>query len=149
MKMKILFNTPIALPVEEIQKSFDEKLFTYLSPQLVPFRLLRFDGCKKGDEIHIEFGLRGGMQKWVSLITAEGTTDKGWSFVDEGKVLPWPLSYWKHHHRVDKVNETESMIVDDIEYECTPALMAPLISPFIWSMFALRPYRYKKYFSKE
>lgn len=144
--MKILFNTPLSLPVKKIQSHFDQELFTYLSPHIVPFKLIRFDGCKKGDEIHIEFGMNGIMQKWVSLITYEGTNAKGWSFIDEGKVLPWPLSSWKHHHRVDKVSDTESIIVDDIEYECRPALMAPVISPLLWSMFALRPYRYKQFF---
>ena len=144
--MRILFKTPVSLPFENIREKFDQKLFYYLSPPIIPFKILRFDGCKKDDEIHLELGFLSVKQKWVSVITSEETNLKGWSFIDEGKVLPWPLSYWKHHHRVDKISENESEIVDDIEYKCSPEFMGPLVAPFLWSLFAIRPYRYKKFF---
>lgn len=147
--MKILFQTPIALPFEKVRDQFNQELFTYITPSLMPFNHLRFDGCKKDDEIHFEFGLMGKKQKWVSFVPFEETNEKGWSFVDEGKVLPWPLSYWRHHHRVDKVSENESMIVDDIEYQCSPSYLTPLVAPAIWAFFAVRPYRYKKYFQEQ
>ena len=144
--MKLIFNTPIALPFEKVRDQFNIELFNFISPTLIPFKHHRFDGCKKGDEFHFEVGFQGVTQDWVGHVTFEETNDKGWSFIDEGKVLPWPLSHWKHHHRVDKVSDTECMIVDDIEYECSPAMMAPVIAPVLWAIFAIRPYRYKKFF---
>lgn len=146
--MKLIFETPIALPFEKIRDRFDQDLFLYLSPPLIPSRLKRFDGCKKGDEVHIELGPSPLSQQWVSLITSDETNERGWSFIDEGKVLPWPLKYWKHHHRVDKISETESMIVDDIQYECAPAFLTPVMKPFLWSVFAIRPARYKNFFKE-
>lgn len=144
--MKLLFETPVKLPFERVRDQFNRDLFLKLSPPGIPFNLKRFDGCKKGDEVHIELGPPVLKQQWVSLITFEETNAKGWSFIDEGKVLPWPLKYWKHHHRVDKIGDTECKIVDDITYECSPSFLAPLIKPFLWSVFSIRPGRYQKYF---
>lgn len=144
--MKLYFETPIKLPYEKIRDRFNRDLFIYLSPLFIPFNLKRFDGCKKGDEIHLELGPNGFSQDWISLITFEETNASGWSFIDEGKVLPWPLKYWKHHHRVDRISATESRIVDDIQYECSFAILSYLIRPFMWSVFAIRPGRYQKFF---
>ena len=141
--MKLLFTTPIDQPFEKIRERFNQNLFTYLAPPFLPVKILRFDGIKKNDEIHLKLGPG---QHWISLITLEATTDKGWSFIDEGKVLPWPLIFWKHHHRVDRISETSSQIVDDIEFECRPKVLGPLIRPILWSVFAVRPRRYQQYF---
>lgn len=144
--MKLYFETPIERPFDEIRDRFNKELFLYLSPPLIPFDLKRFDGCKKGDEIHIDLGINGLTQKWVSLITFEETNAAGWSFIDEGKVLPFPLKYWKHHHRVDKISEQKSLIVDDITFECSPGFLSPMIKPLLWTVFSIRPGRYKKFF---
>ena len=144
--MKLFFETALSLPFERIRDQFGRELFTHLSAHIVPFQIKRFDGCKTGDEIHIELGTGGLRQEWVSLITFEETNASGWSFIDEGKVLPWPLKYWKHHHRVDKIGPQESRIVDDITFECSPRILAPIVKPILWSVFAMRPGRYQKFF---
>ncbi len=144
--MNLLFETTISKSVAVVRAGFTEALFVRLAPGLIPFRLERFDGCLKGNEVHILLGPPILRQKWVSLITAEGTTEAGWSFVDEGRILPWPLSYWKHHHRVDKISNDSCRIVDDISYQCSPAFMTPLMKPFLWVVFAVRPGRYKAFF---
>jgi ligand-binding SRPBCC domain-containing protein len=144
--MKLYFATQIPRSFEYIRERFSRELFLRLSAGLIPFQLARFDGCKQNDEIHILIGPAPLAVKWVSLITREETNASGWSFIDEGKVLPWPLIYWKHHHRVDRISATDSLIVDDITYECSPKLMGPIIRPALWVMFAMRPARYKKFF---
>ncbi|MFP5387336.1 MAG: hypothetical protein ACLGHN_14760 [Bacteriovoracia bacterium] len=144
--MKLLFTTPVPRPFEAIRDKFNRDLFQYLSPGFIPFNIKRFDGCKKGDEIHLGLGPGAIHQEWVSVITFEETNAAGWSFIDEGKVLPWPLKYWKHHHRVDRISDTESLIVDDINFECSPSFLTPLIKPFLWTVFSIRPHRYKMFF---
>lgn len=144
--MKILFKTPLNLSVEEVKEGFNRELFEYLAPQWASFKLKRFDGCKAGDEVHIELNLMGLKQNWVSLITFDGDNEAGWSFIDEGKVLPWPLTYWKHHHRVDRISETTCEIVDDIEFCAKNSLIEKVLTPTIWSSFAIRPQLYKDYF---
>lgn len=144
--MKLLFKSPVPLPVQKVKDSFNRELFIRLAPPLIPFKLERFDGCVKGNEVHILLGLKPFQQHWVSLITYDGENESGWSFIDEGKVLPWPLSYWKHHHRVDRVSDSSSLILDDIEYRCSPALLSIFMKPFLWSVFAIRPRRYASFF---
>ena len=144
--MNLVFKTSVKKSFEEIRDKFNRELFVELAPGLIPFNLKRFDGCKKGNEVHIQLGVPPLTQEWISLITFEETNASGWSFIDEGKVLPWPLSNWKHHHRVDRISATESLIVDDINYECSPGFLTPLMKPFLWSVFAIRPKRYKKFF---
>jgi ligand-binding SRPBCC domain-containing protein len=144
--MKIIFKTPLNRPYEYVRDRFDRDLFLHISPQWASFNLERFDGCKQGDEVHILIKILGLKQKWVSLITAAGEDSLGWSFVDEGKVLPWPLTYWKHHHRVDKITDSSCEIVDDIEFKASPAFLGPIIKPILWSSFAIRPKLYRDYF---
>jgi ligand-binding SRPBCC domain-containing protein len=144
--MKLYFETPLQSSFEKVRDKFNRELFLYLSPGFIPSKLLRFDGCKRGDEVHIRLGPEPIAQSWVSLITFEETNQSGWSFIDEGKILPWPLSYWKHHHRVDKKSSGECVVVDDIDFECSPFFLTPLIKPLLWCVFAIRPRRYKKFF---
>jgi len=146
--MNLEFRTPIKRPFQDIQARFDSELFLRLSKGLLPFNMERFDGCKKGDEIHIKIGMWPFKFRWVSLISYEETNASGWSFIDEGKVLPWPLIYWKHHHRVDRISATESTIVDSIQYECSPTFLGKLIWPVMWMVFAKRPKRYRQYFEE-
>lgn len=146
--MKILFETHLNLPFETVRDQFNRDLFNYLTPHWVAFNIKRFDGCKKGDQFVVEVGAGKLRQEWIGIITFEETNANGWSFIDEGKVLPWPLKSWKHHHRVDKISATECRIVDDIQYECASPLMSKLIWPMMWSTFAIRPQLYPKFFKE-
>lgn len=146
--MNIKFETPIAVNYEVIRDGFTQKLFEYLKPPGVDVEIERFDGCKKDDEVHLLLKLPGKAHKWISLITHEETTYTHWRFIDEGKLLPWPISSWKHEHKVLKVDETNSIIIDDINFECNPALLTPVVAPALWVSFAFRPYKYQQYFRK-
>jgi len=144
--MKLQFSTEIDLPFNKVRDQFNKELFIYLAPPMIPFKLKRFDGCLKGNEVHIKLGFEPFTQEWISLITFEETNHQGWSFIDEGRLLPWPLKLWKHHHRVEIISDQRCRIVDDITYECYPSILTRVIKPFLWSVFAIRPRRYKKFF---
>lgn len=147
--MKIYFETPVEQSYEFVRDHFNEDLFTYLKPPGVKVDIERFDGCKKGDEVHLLLHTLGKRQRWVSLITDSGDDGQSWHFVDEGKVTPWPVSKWRHVHTVKKVSETSCLIIDDIEYDCSPSLVAPFAAPALWLSFAIRPYRYQKFFREK
>jgi ligand-binding SRPBCC domain-containing protein len=91
----------------------------------------------------------GNQQKWVSVITHEMQDSGEWSFVDEGKIMPWPLATWKHHHRVVSLGDNSSKIIDDITFECAHSWMNVFMYPALWLTFAIRPHRYKKFFQGE
>lgn len=144
--MNILFRTRIHQPLTVVKQGFTKELFLLLAPNWSDANLERFDGFNKGDEVHITIKILGRKQKWVSIITDENTDASGWYFIDEGKILPWPLTQWKHTHRVDRIGDKDCEIVDDIEFHTSSKYLDKLIYPFIWSTFAIRPGLYKKFF---
>lgn len=142
--MNLLFKTTVSRNYKLVAEGFTAKLFLYLTPAWLPGKLIRFDGCDKGNEVHIELGHP--RLYWVSEITEARMSEESWYFIDEGKVLPWPLKKWRHRHAVVKLSEDESQIVDDIEYHCANKFLEKSIYPMIYSMFSIRPARYKKFF---
>ncbi len=144
--MNILIRTLLDVPFEKVKAGFNRELFLALAPPWAKAKLIRFDGCKTGDQVHLEMQMLGIKDEWESLITHHSDTPSEWSFIDEGKVLPKPLSNWKHHHRVVRISEQQTEIVDDIHFECRPSFLAPLMFPVLWASFAIRPGRYKAFF---
>jgi ligand-binding SRPBCC domain-containing protein len=143
--MKILIKTRIDKNYQIIFSKFNLQLFKALKPPLVNLSVERFDGCKKDDEIHLKmdfFGLIN--QKWISRITEDFRSDYEIHFIDEGTFLPPPLKKWKHTHRIEKINELTSFVVDDIEYSCGNKVIDLAIYPPLYLMFLYRVPIYKK-----
>ncbi len=143
--MNIRFETEVQVGFKTVKENFNLKLFSYLSPPGIQVRVLRFDGCSPGHEVHVQLGPSFLGQKWVSVISQEELSDQGWFFVDEGRQLPWPLTSWKHLHQVVCLSDKSSRIVDDIQFKCVPGL-THLFYPLLWLTFAVRPSRYRKFF---
>ena len=143
--MKILIKTRIEKNYQVLFSKFTIDLFKALKPPLIHLEVLRFDGCKKGDEIHLKMDLFGKFnQSWVSHITDAFRSDYEIHFVDEGAVLPPPLLKWKHIHRIEKINELASFIVDDIEYSTGNKVTDIAIYPALYLMFLYRKPIYKR-----
>ncbi len=142
--MNLLIKTRIPMNYREILKGFNSELFLALKPPLMPLGLERFDGCKTNDEVHLRVGPL--KQKWVSVITSDFDNDKECGFIDEGKVIPPPLSYWHHTHRIVKISENESEIHDDINFTTGAKVLDFLVYPALYLQFAMRPRAYRKYY---
>ena len=138
--MKVQIKTTIQKNFRDVFKKFDLLLFSALKPPLVPMKIERFDGCKKGDEVHL---IVAG-QRWVSHITELYQDDEQIYFVDIGAIIPYPLKSWKHIHRIESIGKETCQIVDDIEYSTGNSFTDKLIFPMIFSMFALRRPIYKR-----
>ena len=145
--MRILIKTTVPKTVEQIKQEFDLKLFKALKPPLVNLDVTRFDGCEKGDQVHLLISFGPLKQKWVSHITEDGQNHFEWFFIDEGHLLPPPIKVWKHRHIVQKVNESRSVIKDDINFSCGNFMLDAVIYPLMYIQFWLRKPVYKKYFS--
>lgn len=143
--MKIFIQTKVQQSYKKVYSQFDKDLFQALNPPLLPVQLVRFDGSKKGDEVHLSFPF--GM-KWVSHIIEEEKNDQECFFIDKGMVLPFPLKEWTHRHRVIKDNKG-STIVDDIEFKSNNILLDYVIFPVLWLQFIYRKPIYRKYFSNK
>jgi len=147
--MNLVFETIIESSYLHIKSRFTLDLFLALKPPLVNLDVIRFDGCSTGNEIHLNLTFLHKKQTWVSVITQEKHNDKEWSFIDEGKIMPWPLAKWRHHHRVVSLGDNSSKIIDDITFECMHSWMNVFMYPALWFTFAIRPRRYKKFFQGE
>lgn len=143
--MNLLIKTRLPLNYREVLKGFTVDLFKALKPPLLPLEVERFDGCKVNDEVHLRVGPL--KQKWVSLITSDFDSNKECGFIDEGKVIPFPLKYWHHTHRIVNISQDQSEIQDDIEYSTGIILLDYVLYPVLYVQFAIRPKAYKKYFN--
>ncbi len=146
--MNFKISTEINRSYQFAADGFNKKLFQALAPVFPILTLERYDGEKTGDEVHISMNLLVCKQQWVSVIT-QGKIDKDQEiiFIDEGKVLPWPLRSWKHRHIVKKNNDNSCFVIDDVTYSTGNKFFDFLILPSLFVQFVARKNKYKKYFS--
>jgi ligand-binding SRPBCC domain-containing protein len=145
--MKIAVSTPVKQDYKQVWQGFTRELFLALAPPLTPINLLRFDGCKKNDEVHLEidFGLM--RQVWRSKITAQQENENEIYFIDEGIELPFFLSKWKHKHRILKQG-VGSMIIDEIEFESFGGFGSFSVYPTLYFQFLYRQPIYQRWFDE-
>lgn len=134
--------------MEQVFAGFTEELFKALKPPGMSLELLRFDGCDKGDEVHLKVGVWPLKEMWISKIIDQKKTKDAIYFVDEGSTLPMFFKTWKHTHWV-KVNEKGgAIIVDEIDYTCKVPGMEYLLYPMMRWMFGIRTPIYQRFFKK-
>jgi ligand-binding SRPBCC domain-containing protein len=145
IKMKIEIKTPINRDMLSVFKLFNRDLFTALTPKMIPLQILRYDGQSQGDEIHL---IVAG-QKWVSVITETRQSENECYFVDEGKVLPFPLVSWRHQHLISKRTDLSCEVIDSIHFSVGNSVLDWALSPFIFSAFKARSPIYKRYLTQK
>lgn len=145
--MRITIKTKVPQDYRKVFQAFDINLFMKLKPPLIGLNVLRFDGCRKDDEVHVEINILGFRQKWISLITEQQSNENKIYFIDEGVLLPKPLKYWKHTHKIEKSIDS-SIIIDDICYKSGNKIVDILLFPAFFMQFFYRKPVYKSYFSK-
>ncbi|AHJ99796.1 SRPBCC family protein [Hymenobacter swuensis] len=147
--MHLYLRTHVAAAPAQVWQGFTRELFLALAPPFPPFRLRRFDGCHRGDEVHIELGAGPLRYLWTSLITDHGTTPDGtYYFVDEGRQLPPPLRQWRHRHLMQPAPGGGTYIVEDLEYTAGSGLLDRLLWPAMWAQFAWRRPIYRRWFGQ-
>lgn len=141
-----MITTTVQQTIENVWKGFNQDLFLKLSPPLPPVRLLRYDGNNPPDEIHLELDFLFGKQVWISVIIEQKSTTTEIYFVDEGRQLPFFLSYWWHKHRIVKTGSV-SQIIDEIEFRTPTLLTDYFFYPILYAQFWYRKPIYQKIFS--
>jgi ligand-binding SRPBCC domain-containing protein len=144
--MKLYLHTDVHQPLKQVAAGFDASLFKALAPPFPRTRLLRFDGSKMGNIVIIELHFGFMKQRWISEIISNGETETEWFFVDEGRELPKPLTYWKHRHRLQALPQGGTRIIDDITYSTGNTLLNMLLYPALLAQFLYRKPVYKKFF---
>lgn len=144
--MKIFISTKVSQQVEAIRDGFTKHLFLKLNPPFPPVKLLRFDGCNKGDRVALELNFLFFKQTWISDIVRSESRADLFYFVDEGVELPFFLKSWEHHHRIKAV-EGGSVIEDEIYFETPFQWLDYLMYPVLHLQFLYRKPVYRKVFS--
>jgi ligand-binding SRPBCC domain-containing protein len=144
--MKIRLHSIVNCSFETVSGDFGRELFEYLLPPGLIAKLIRYDGSKPGNIIHIQFNFPF-PSHWVSIITDETKDNKKYVFVDEGKRLPFGLKKWKHIHSVIKRDDNTTEIIDDMNFETSSKILNFLAYPVLFLSFFSRKWQYKKYFS--
>lgn len=140
--MRIRIATRVSQQASAVMAGFNLDLFEALKPPILPLKVLRFDGCETGDEVHLDLGFGN---KWLAKIVDHGSSSEGYFFIDEGLTLPFPLKDWKHRHLIN-ITESGSEIVDDINFTTGWYLIDGLVYPFMYALFWLRKSIYKSRF---
>jgi ligand-binding SRPBCC domain-containing protein len=143
--MKIVVRTRVAAPMPQVMAGFTRELFLKLAPPFPPVQLLRFDGCKVGDEVHLRLNFILFKQTWTSLITDAWDTPTATGFEDQGRQLPLFLGYWRHKHRLEPAG-TGTVIIDDIEYQAPIKALSFMLWPVLYLQFAYRKPVYRRVF---
>ena len=147
--MHINVRTPVYQSPAKVIAGFTQALFVALAPPFPRLRVRRFDGCRTGDEVHIELDTLVKCLPWTSLIVANGELPGGTHFfIDEGQVLPTPLRYWRHRHLIEPGANGGSVIVDALEYRTASRLLDALLYPAMWAQFAWRQPIYRRWFGR-
>ncbi len=145
--MKLRITTKVEQDFRKVFSRFDLSLFNKLKPPLVSFKVIRFDGCKRGDKVELEIGMLWKKQFWRAVIVDDFDSECMIYFTDTGEILPKPLTYWKHKHIIEKCVDS-SKIIDDICYETGSKIVNFLLYPLIFMQFFYRKPIYKSYFRK-
>jgi ligand-binding SRPBCC domain-containing protein len=145
--MKIEIKTPVKQDYKQVWQGFTKELFLALAPPLTPINLLRFDGCLKGHEVHLEIDFGVFTQIWCSTITEQKETAEEIYFIDEAIKLPFFLSKWKHKHRILK-QEQGSLIIDQIEFESFGGFGSFSVYPTLYFQFLYRQPIYQRWFDE-
>jgi len=145
--MNIQLKTKVDGNYRDIIKKFDRHLFEALKPKYGKMQIVKFTGSQKGDLVHLQF-LSPIKMEWVSEITEDGENEKEAYFIDEGVKLPFPLSYWRHKHIVQKITADTSYIIDDMTFKGANFLITLFLFPVLYIAFYPRKSIYKSYFKK-
>ena len=143
--MKLYFRTKVQQDFKTVFAGFNRSLFEKLAPPFPRVKVIRFDGCRKGDLVEIEMHTGIATQRWTSLITESGENDYECYFVDEGQVLPAPLKFWRHKHIISK-NDQKTFIYDQVEYRTASVMLDYMLYPVMYAQFLYRKPVYKSVF---
>ncbi len=85
--------------------------FERLVPPWAPVRLQSFEGIREGDRAVIRLGPSPVSLRWVA---EHYDVVDGRQFCD--RQVSGPFARWTHEHRMEPVSDTESRLIDEIEY---------------------------------
>ena len=75
--LNLVLDTSVHQSVSDVWAGFDRQLFNQLSPPFPPVDVVRFDGCLRGDVVHLRLNFLLFKQDWTSDIIDQQTLKTG------------------------------------------------------------------------
>ncbi len=144
--MKFTLSTRVQGSPEKVFQGFSEELFLALTPFWVKIKMKQFDGFKVGDRFIFKvtmFGLFA--QDWHNKVVDSGTSEDRCYFIDEGVIMPFPFTHWRHEHIIEKKNNMV-WIRDALHYHCDYLPLEWIVFPVLWLQFWIRKPIYRRRF---
>ncbi|MDX2283110.1 MAG: hypothetical protein NW241_03070 [Bacteroidia bacterium] len=136
--LHLTIRTPVQGDYRSVLARFDRNLFERLAPPGLRVDIIRFDGSRPGDQVHIRLVFPLGFrQDWISEITGAGDDGREAWFTDEGRQLPFFLGGW-HHRHVVRSTGSGSEIIDEIAFKGPFPGAGLLLWPVLYLQFAAR-----------
>ncbi|MEY3443202.1 MAG: hypothetical protein RLZZ519_1483 [Bacteroidota bacterium] len=145
--MQLKIKTPVAGNYRNVFAGFDDSLLMKLTPPGMKMNLLHSDPPEMpGGRIRLKVTIMGIIhQDWENEFSGYELKEDECHFVDTGIKLPFPMTYWRHDHRVLRDGDN-TLILDDIEYKCGFFLLEWLLYPILWAQFRYRRPIYRRHF---
>lgn len=143
--MNLILKASVKGNYKNVMAAFDRRLFEALKPPYGKMEIVEFTGSQKGDKVHMRFHSPI-KAEWISDIVEDQVTDARAWFIDVGVKLPWPLATWIHRHIVEKIDDENSMIIDDITFTGSNFILSLFLYPAIFLGFYPRKKIYRNYF---
>lgn len=146
---RILIKTKVRGAPKEIMEGFTKDLLLKLTPPLIDVELTRYDGNALNDEIHIISSIFGSYQSWVNYISDVHESENLIYFTDKAREMPFPLTHWEHTHKVQRLDENFSYIIDDIRYDTANIITTNVMYPLLYAFMYYRKPIYMDTFNGE
>jgi ligand-binding SRPBCC domain-containing protein len=144
--MQIKVKTQVFESRSKVWAGFNKDLFMALAPAYPRLEVTRFDGCETGDEVHIVLHTGFVSLNWNARIVSHSFSNEANEFIDEGSVLPFPLVFWRHVHRIED-SPNGCIITDHVFYRTRIFLIDILLYPFLFLTVYQRKRAYRKFYS--
>lgn len=145
--MKIILKSKVKKDFRLVADGYNETLFRYLLPPFGLASLVRYDGQKPGDIVHIRFRIPL-FNDFKVVIRDVWTSPKEYRFVDRGLMMPFGMKFWQHTHRVVSLKERSTALIDLIEYQTPWWLTDLLLFPLLFLFFLPRTWQYRRYYER-
>ncbi len=129
---------------------FDHSLLTQLTPPGIRMELLHAqEPSEPGAYIQLRVTILGIIrQNWENAFSHYALGELECHFVDEGRVMPFPIRYWRHDHRVLADGAHHAIINDDVTFKTGFFLLDWIMYPILWMQFRFRQPIYRRVFGK-
>lgn len=139
--MKIEVKHKISGDLKTQFKKMNKELFKFLNPKFIPLKIDVFEEISKNSI----FKLRILFFKWNGVVSEYVIGDNESYFVDEGVILPFPLTKWRHKHILKKI-DNQLFLIEDVEVD-SYLVFQPFVKYFFKKMLEKRGDKYRIYFS--